>query len=242
MSTRIAAGLALALAVTVAGCESSQDKSARLRKEGLKAISSQQGLVIRGHNADVRIVRTGIVSDANGTAAAIVLRNIKPAPLGELPIAIDVLGSGGKSVFRNNAPGLEPSLTSVPALPPGQEFTWVNDQVTPTGKPLSVRAQIGASPAATLAQLPNIMTTQPQLINDPTSGTEAVGKVRNHSQVTQLKLFVYVSAWRANQLVAAGRGAIAKLAPGASASYHVYLIGNPQGATFTVEAPPTVLR
>jgi hypothetical protein len=42
--------------------------------------------------------------------------------------------------------------------------------------------------------------------------------------------------------VAAGRAAIVRLGPGANAGYHAYLIGNPQGATFTVEVPPTVLR
>jgi hypothetical protein len=243
MSTRAAAGLAIALALIVAGCESSQDKSARLRKEGLKAISSQQGLVIHGHNADVRVVRTGVVTDSNGTAAAVVLRNIRPAPLALVPIAINVLGARGKSVFRNNAPGLESALTSVSALPPGQEMTWVNDQVTPSGPAVAVRAQIGASTAGSLAQLPKIVATQPHLVNDPTSGIEAVGKVTNQSQVAQLKLVVYVSAWRGNRLVAAGRAAITRLGPGANAQYHAYLIGNPQGATFfTVEAPPTVLR
>jgi hypothetical protein len=55
-------------------------------------------------------------------------------------------------------------------------------------------------------------------------------------------LFVYVTAWRGGQLVSAGRGAIARLAAGGHATYHVFLIGNPHGAQLIVQSPPTTLR
>jgi hypothetical protein len=230
------------VALVGTGCESSQDLSAKLQKEGARVIASQHGLVIRAINPYVRVVQTGVVTDPNGTAVAVIVRNIRPTPLAAVPIAIDVLGSGGKSVFRNNTPGLESSLVAVPELPPGREFAWVDDQVIPTGRALSVQAKIGVAGQGAPATPPRIVVGAPHVTNDPQSGLEAVGTIANRSKITQLKLFVYVVAWRGRKLVSAGRGAIAQLAGGAHTKYHVYLIGNPGGARLTVEAPPTVLR
>jgi hypothetical protein len=243
MSRRAAAVVASAAVVLVAaGCESSQDKSARLAKEGAKAIAGQHGLEIRRRNPFVHIMQTGVVADQNGTAAAVMLKNTSRGPLGTVPIAINVIGAGGKSVFQNNLPGLEPSLVSIAALPPGAELTWVNDQVQAGGKNLTVTATAGASGDVAPIGLPQIIVEPPKLIYDPTSGWELTGRITNKSQIPQLKLFVYAVAWRGKQLVSAGRGAIQRLLPGHHADYHIYPIGNPKAAQFTIVAPPTVLR
>jgi hypothetical protein len=231
------------LPLVAAGCESTQDLSARLQKQGAHEIAAQHGLVIKGVNRDVRVVHTGVVTDSNGTAAAVVLRNVKHTSLGTIPIAINVQTAGGKSVFRNNTPGLEPSLVSIGAMPPGAEVTWVNDQVVVSGGVAAgVRAVAGAGGSGAPAQLPQIDVGPPHLMTDPYSGVEAVGKITNRSQILQLKLFIYISAWQGNRLISAGRGAIARLLPGAHANYHVFLIGDPHGAPLNVAAPPTVLR
>jgi hypothetical protein len=242
MILRIATPLLLgAVAIALIGCESSQDKSARLKRQGVKAIGEQRGLVITKKSTDVKVVQTGVVTDSNGTAAAVTLRDTKAMPLGTLPIAITVVDPNGKAVFRNNSPGLQESLTSLAALPAKHELTWVNDQVTPNGSAVRVRAEIGAGSTAP-GSLPKVEIEQPHLTTDPTSGVEAVGKITNRSSIAQLKLFVYIAAWKNGKLVSAGRGAIQKLNPGAHTDYHVFLIGNPRGAQFTVSAPPTVLR
>jgi hypothetical protein len=231
------------LCLGIAGCESTQDTSARLKKLGAKAIAQQQGLVITARNPDVSVVRTAVLTDQNGTAAVVILKNRKQAPLGVVPISINVLGSGGKSVFKNNSPGLEPSLVSAAALPPGAELAWVNDQVTASGKATSVKAVAGAGGQGAPPTLPKIDVGSPRVINDPTSGLEVTGTITNRSSIAQLKLFVYVVGWRGATIVCAGRGAIQRLSPGGHADYHVYPIGNPHDASrFTVAAPPTVLR
>jgi hypothetical protein len=243
MSRRaIAAVLGSGLLLTATGCESSQDRSAQLQKEGANLIANQHGLVLHGHNTAVRVLEAGVVTDANGTAAAVLLRNIKQAPLGQVPIAIDVLGPGHKTVFANTAPGLEASLTSVSALPPKGDMTWVDDQVIPAGKALAVQARVGAGGDGAPKALPQIDVGPPKLQNDATSGLEAVGKVSNRSAVAQVRLFVYVSAWKSGRLTSAGRGAVQQLPAHHHATYHVFLIGNPQGAQLTATAPPTVLR
>jgi hypothetical protein len=242
MKPAAAAAVAGVLLATISGCESSQDRSARLERQGAHALSREKGLVVNTVNADIGIVQTGVVTDQNGTAAVVVLRNRKPTPLAQVPIAIDVLGTGGKSVFKNNSPGLETSLVSVPALPPRDEVVWVDDQINPSAKPATVKAQIGAGGTGAPAALPRIEVGAPTFTNDPVSGLEASGKITNRSSITQVRLFVFVAAWRGKKLVAAGRGAIQRLTAGAHTTYHVFLIGNPNGARLTAVAPPTVLR
>jgi hypothetical protein len=235
----LVAGLLL---LAISGCESSQDLNKKLAKRGAAAIAHDHGLVITVRNRDVQILHTAVVTDSNGTAAVVILRNRKPHPLGSVPLAINVLGAGGKSVFRNNSPGLEPSLVSASALAPRGELEWVDDQVTPSGAAVSVKAEAGVGGRGAPSALPKIVVGRTHLMTDPTSGLEAVGMITNQSSVSQLRLFVYVVAWRGNHLLAAGRGAIARLAAGAHSTYHVYLIGNPNGAPLDVAAPPTVLR
>jgi hypothetical protein len=242
MSAWGSAVLAVAMLLTVSACESSQDKSATLKREGKNAIANQRGLLIQASNREVKVLQTAVLTDSNGTAAVVVMRNLSPAPLAELPVAIDVRGPTNKTVFQNNSPGLQQSLVSVASLPGRGDVAWVNDQVVPSGQALSVKAQVGAGGTGAPPKLPQIEVGAPKIVNDPISGIEADGSIHNSSSVTQLKLFVFCVARRGGRVVAAGRGAIAKLAAGARATYHVFLIGNPRGAQLTVDAPPTVLR
>lgn len=240
MSVRAFAVVAL-LALVVAGCESSQDKSARLAKLGGKAFN-RKGLEVGRQNPNVKVGRTFVLQDKNGAATVVELRNVSPAALVNVPVSIDVLAAGGKSVFKNDAPGLEPSLVSAPLLPAKSEFTWVNDQVTPTGPARSVQVKVGSAPVRAPANLPKLQVGPTTLKNDPVSGMEAAGAVTNRSKVEQKALIVYCVARKGNRVVAAGRAAIQRLKPGQKLVYHVYFIGDPSGAQVSVAVPPTVLQ
>jgi hypothetical protein len=233
--------LLVLLAAVVAGCESSQDKSARLAKQGGKAFT-RKGLEVSRQNPDVKVVRTFVLQDSNGAATVVELRNVSPAPLVNVPVSIDVTAATGKTVFKNDAPGLEPSLVSAPVLQARSEFTWVNDQVTPSGKARSVQVKVGTAPGHAPADLPKLDLTAPQLKRDPVSGMEAAGAVTNRSKVEQRALIVYCVARKGSKVVAAGRAAIQRLKPGQKLFYHVYFIGDPSGAQLAVAAPPTVLQ
>jgi hypothetical protein len=233
---------ALGMLLALAGCESTQATSARLQRSGVKQLAAAKGLVVGKQNADVRVVGAAVVHDANGAAVVVTLRNRSPRPLASVPIAIDVRGAGGKGVYKNDTPGLDPSLVSVTALPARGEIVWVDDQVTPTATPTSVRARIGETHGSPPARLPQIELTAPQLSTDPVTGVEAVGVVRNRSRLEQRRLVVFCVARRGARVVAAGRAIVARLAPGTHAEYHVFFIGDPRGARLTIAAPPTVLE
>jgi hypothetical protein len=236
------AALALGLAgaaTLVAGCQSTQSKSAELAKEGSAAVSNEQGLKIGKKSRDVKVSRALVLSDANGGAAVVELRNTGKKTLVNVPIAIDVR-KGGKSVFANDAPGLEQSLVSVAALRPGESLAWVNDQVFATGP--KIAATVGATKRPAPAKLPEIDVGPPKFGGDPTSGIAVEGRVTNRSKLLQRKLVIYAVARKGGKVVAAGRGQVERLKAGASAGYQIFFIGNPEGAQVELAAPPTTFQ
>ena len=224
-------------ALLFVACESTQDKSARLAKEA-EGLKKQRGLVIAKRSKVVKVGRRVVLSDKNGTAVVVELRNTSRRMLAKVPVAIDVR-NGKRSVFKNDDAGLEPSLVGVPVLKPRQRFLWVHDQVLATGKGDSVKATVGVGRRKPPRRLPQIGITGPKLEVDPTSGVLAVGKLVNRSQVLQRNIVVHAVARRGNRIVAAGRAAIERLKPGARATFQVFFIGNPRGARITLAAPPT---
>lgn len=245
MSVRSVMPLLLASAVlsaSLAGCESSQERNKELAAAGATLLNGEKGLVVREQNADVRAVETTVVHDENGAAVVAVVRNRGGAPVGRVPIAIDVAGAGGKSVYRNDTPGLDPSLVEVTGVPAHGEVAWVNDQVVATGEPKAVAARVGQAKGGAPRELPRIELGEPALKDDPVTGVEAVGRVTNASDVEQKRLVVFCVARKDGKVVAAGRAIVDRLAPGKHKQFHVYFIGDPRGAQLTVAAPPTVLE
>lgn len=224
-------------ALLLAACESTQDKSARLAEQA-EGLDEQRGLVIGKLSKVVKVGRRAVLNDENGTAVVVELRNTSRRTLARVPVAIDVR-NGKRSVFKNDDPGLEPSLVGVPVLMPGQRFLWVHDQVLATGKGKSVKAKVGAGRGRVPRRVPEIGIAPPRLEVDPTSGVLAVGRLVNRSKVLQRDIVVHAVARRGGRIVAAGRAAVERLKPGARATYQVFFIGNPRGARITLAAPPT---
>jgi hypothetical protein len=237
---RAAVLLVLSIPLVLAACESTQDKSARLAREGKGAVN-EKGLVVKQQSRDVKVLGTDVITDANGTAAVVTLRSSAGKPLVQVPVSIDVTGTRGKTVFRNNQPGAEPTLGHVPVITSRQKFVWVNDQVSPTAKAHSVRARVGVAREVDAKHVPKIVLTGVHLTNDEVSGIEATGFVANRSKIDQLKLVVFAVARKGSKVVAAGRAQIARLKSGKRARFHVFFIGNPSGGRLVLAAPPSTL-
>jgi hypothetical protein len=225
-------------ALAVAGCESSQAKSARLAKAP-RASSHEKGVKVTKQNPDVQVVSTSAISDQYGTAAVVELRSKARAPEADLPISFVVKGHG-KRLFANDSPGLADTLTHVPLLLPREHVWWVHDQVSADGA-TSVEATVGTSAEKLPAKLPRLVPSALELQQDP-DGAYTAGKLRNDSAVTQLELVIYGVAERAGKVVAAGRAGIDRLKGHGSKQFKVFWIGKPQGATVHMYAPPTVLE
>lgn len=234
--------LGLLAAVALAGCETTMDKSARLEKESEGAAEGPKGLVVRKQSKDVRVDGTSVIQDENGTAAVVELHNVSRRALSGVPIALDVAGADGTSLYRNDTGGLEESLVGASLLGPGERLAWVNDQVTAAAEPAKVVAKVGAQAKPVGGALPELRISRARLEDDPTSGTAAVGRVTNRSDIPQLKLVVYAVARRGGRVVAAGRAQIPRLKPGGRARFAVFFIGDPRGGKLTLAAPATAAR
>jgi hypothetical protein len=217
------------IALALAGCESSQAKSARLAKSATGA-TKESGIVVKAANPAVKVVATSVVRDGYGAAAVVELRS--PRTQADLPLVLAV------SDYRNDTPGLEHSLTHVPLVRAGEATFWVNDQVKTGGE---VKVTVGTSKVAVPARLPKLVATGLALEDDP-SGAFTRGTLRNDSGVEQRNLMVYAVAERAGKVVAAGRAGIERLKAHAKATFKVFWIGDPKGAKVRVLAPPTVLQ
>lgn len=230
-----------AIAVLASGCESTQDKSAKLEAQGGDLVKLKK-LDVGAQNRQIDIVEKVVLSDVNGSAVAVVMKNKGNEGLAEAPIQVDVKDAKGRSVFKNDLAGTETNLVQVPVVKPKSEVFWVHDQVIPMGgEPKSVGVTVGE--AKTLpADLPELVVSPPELNRDPSSGLEVTGTVTNKSDIEQTNLALYAIARKGGKIVAAGRGMVPKLkADGSPATYHIFFIGNPAGADVSVVAPPVNL-
>jgi hypothetical protein len=236
-------GVALIVGFAVAGlsstgCESTQDKAAKL-SEGSTEAFTQAGLQVAQENPDVKVTGTWALQDANGTAVGVRLKNTSQRRLAEVPIAIDVVDRAGKSLFRNDAPGLEPSLVGVALLRPGEELTWVNDQVVAAAEPADVEVKVGKEKRVLEREEPRVTLQQIEQVKDP-SGTTVTGFVSNKSDIEQREIVIYAEARKSGDVVALGKAQVERVKPGKRTRFSVFFIGDPTGARVDLAVPATV--
>lgn len=228
------------VALVVTGCESTQDKSAKIAAE-LGPVKQEKGLKITQQSKDVEVLSSTLLTDQNGSAVVVRLRNKSNQDLVGVPIAIDVLDAKGKSVYRNDIPGIEPALAAVPFIPAGGETEWVHDQILATGKPAKVEVKVGEGGKPFSGEQPKVTVSEPKIEGDPYSGLLAGGNVENESGEDLERLLLYAVASKGGKVVAAGRGAIepfkAKPKP---LPYNIYFIGDPSDAEVKVSQFPTL--
>jgi hypothetical protein len=237
---RASAALAIAIAsVTACGCETTAQRSAELQRAAKHQLLASQGVSVKRENPNVRVVRRTVIHTSAATAVVVELRNVSSHTLEGAPIALTVRDANGGVLYRNDAPGLQPSLTKVSLLEPGQEAVWVNDQVQTAGTPVSATALVGeATPAS---NVPKMSVVGAHVSSEAGGEATETGSVANQSAVTQADLVVYAVARRAGEAVAAGRAVLPEVAAGTSVPFQIYFVGNPGGAHIEVSAPATTL-
>jgi hypothetical protein len=210
----------------------------------VNSIAGQKGLTIGKLNGAIKVEDATIIQDANGVAAVVRVKNTGSTQIA-LPVAITVSDARGEKLYANDTPGLEASLTSLPALAAGQEADWVDNQILVTGKATKVVARIGAARGkAGSGALPKIVLTDIKAGRDQ-DGTYAKGTVSNESAVVQKRLVVSCVAHNGDRVLAAGRAVVDRLAPAAASkkptTFTVFFIGDPRQAELACTAPPTVI-
>ena len=228
----------VAAALLLCGCESTQQRSAELQRSAKHETLSQQGVSVKSENPSVTVLRSTVVDSREGAAVVVALRNSSSRTLENAPIEITVHNAHGGTLFQNNAPGLEPSLTQISLLPAGAEVVWIDDQVPTTGTPTSASALVGEATRAS-GSIPALSVTNTHLASEAGAEATLSGTVENHSRVNQQDLVVYALASRGSKLVAAGRAVLPEVLAGASVQFQIYFVGDPSGTRISTSAPPT---
>lgn len=238
------AGGALA-AAGLAGCESSQTKSARLAKQAVGA-GKLSSVEAGPRNTAVRVAGTQVLRGRDGVAAVVVeLRNTGRTPQVAVPVQIAVKDARRRTIYKNDLAGLQPALQQLAYLGPRDEAYWVHNQVVATGRPRAVSVRVGrARRRAAARRPPRIVVDRVRMARDA-SGRYATGRVRNLSAIPQRDMPIYGVAVRGGEVVAAGRAIVDRLAPDPTPKpvrFRMFFVGNPRGARLVVQPVPTVLE
>lgn len=233
--------LALMLgAVSLAGCETTAEKSAKLEKAAKRiAPATQQGLSIAHESSIVKVRSATLVRGSESTAVVLTLHNSSARAIRDVPISISLRDAHGASVYTNGTPGLAKTLTSLALLPAHGDGVWIDDQIPSTSaKRLTTKVGEGTPVSGSL---PRLAIREAQLAKDPSGTATAEGTIANPSHTDQSEVVIYALARKGSRVVAAGRAVLASLAPGASAPFEVFFIGTPAGTQLELSAPPTAL-
>jgi hypothetical protein len=237
---RAAAALAAAgtIVVGASACQTTQELSAKI---GAK-IGHQSAIAgttrLGALNRSVRVERIALLTSSGQTAVALALTNTSASAQAAFPVLIDVRDAGGRTVYRNDTHGIEPSIQQLALLAPHATAWWVDNEVLASGGvPKSVSAQLGAPTATAPASVPEI-TAKDVSASDSFPGPHISLTVDNSSSVAQTQLPVYVVALRAGAVVGAGRGIVPALAPGHSAALSVPMVGAVDKSTISVTIAP----
>lgn len=235
MSQRPLAALALlVLAVGTAGCESTQEESAKLERTAKHERLALQGVSVSKQNPEVLVLGTEVVSGPETSAVVVRLRDVSSKPIVNAPIAIAARDATGKVVFQNDAPGEDPSLTKV-SLQPGAEAIWIDDQVHGEAVPKSASARVGEGSHP--SGRPPRLSIEALHVDGGGAEASAEGSVENRSEKTQSNLVVFVFARKGGKTVAAGRAVLPEVLPGTSDSFQVFFVGDPGQARLQALVP-----
>lgn len=234
------------LAVSLCGCETTAEKSARLERaakqsEGKQVSVEEKGLKITHASTSIKVLAATVVHDSERAAAVVTLENRSSQTERDVPIAIDVKDAHGRTLFQNNGVGLEGALVAVPSIAAHTRTFWVDDQLPSGGDPTLVTARVGQAPPVS-GPLPSVSVGQARLSEDPAEGTIATGRVTNRSHVVQSGLVVFALARRGGKILAAGRAVVQQLSAGASAPFQIAFVGEAQGTQLQLSAPPASFK
>lgn len=232
--------LVLLPAAGLSACESTADKSARIAKQGQKAIAASATLKIR-RSADLRVARAVVVRGEGGAvAAAVQVRNRGASAQRDVPVLIDVRGAHGTSLYKNDQIGLQPELQRLTSIGARRTAWWVNDQVTTAAPPRHVSARVGAAPAAAPGSVPRVRLTGVRFDADAT-GRYLTGTVVNPSRSVLRDVPVFAVALKGARVVAAGRAIVPKLPAHGSPKktvFRLFFVGDPRGARVQLTVAP----
>jgi hypothetical protein len=230
------APLALLATIALAGCETTQQKSAQIAKRDANQTADAQQTKIGAASKTIKVDQAQLVHTSSGTAAAIQLTNLSSQAQAHIPIILTAYDAAGKAVYSNNTVGADVPSGELTLLGPRATVWWVNSNVLAgAGTPVRVSAQIGAgkTPATTPALSVSRLSSGSNFV-----GAFISGRARNGSTKAQSQVTIYAVALDGTRVTAAGEDIVPSIGAGSSATFQVTVTGITKRATVTAIAVP----
>lgn len=232
---------AAAVAIALAGCESTEQESAQIAKRLGHQTADATVTQISGANTAIRVDQAQIVHSSSGTAAALELTNTSATAQADVPIVITVKDAAGATVYSNDTVGVDSPSGELALLAAHATVWWVDSSVLATaGTPASVTAQIGKPTAAAPAQ-PSGLSASKLSSGSNFVGPYIQGTALNASSTAQSDVTLYAVALAGGHVVAAGQSLVPSLAAHGSGAFQVNVLGSPKGASLAVTTAPAHL-
>jgi hypothetical protein len=242
-TTRVKRALVVAgcgvLTVVVAGCESTEQESAKIGREGGQLVAGSGNLKLGAVNHSVRVSDVTLLAGSGRTAVAVGLTGTSTSPQVKVPVLVEVFGAGARQLYTNATGGLEASLQQTALLRPHEREWWVDDQVLTSQSARGVKVRVGTGKVLRASvPTPSLTTTGVHLGRQ--AGLSVLGgNIVNRSPKAASKVPVYAVALVGKRVVAGGRAVVSVL-PRSSSPFQIFLVGNAAGARVELTVAPTV--
>jgi uncharacterized membrane protein len=232
--------VALAGAITLAGCTTTQHEAQREQLDSARQRAALESTRVVVASTVVTPTSISEVTAPGKTALVVTVRNSGRKAVTDLPISVGYTAPGGGSVYLNSVAGLNYFQAHLPAIRAGGSLTWVYtaDRTIPAAaRPF---ARIGSKRSA------------PALLTEPdvtikvryrySAGLRALTvHLSNPTSVPQYQLQIYAYAKSGGQYVAAANATVLNLGAGSSESVRLGLVGAAP-RQLHVQAIPTILQ
>jgi hypothetical protein len=226
------AALALCLlAASLAGCDTTRDKSARAKIFADRSLDSRKPVAVKKAFAPIEVDKVQAVGRGAKALIVVALTNTSDKPYAALPI--NVL-AGGK--ILNRGPEIPYFNNHVPAIDGNAQTVWIFKP----GK------RIKSGPLTARVGEPNKNATvgksMPELkVEDLDIATvSALGTVKNASGTPQYSVEIYVTTAKGGRYTSAATGRVVKLSSKGERPFNLPLVGKPGNAKPKVSLGPAV--
>jgi hypothetical protein len=233
---------ALAVALPLAGCTTTQHEAQRVQLESARQRAALKATRVAVANATVTPTSVATVSAGGRTAFVVTVRNAGARWVTDLPISVGYQRADGTRTYLNASANLNYFQAHLPAIAAGRSLTWVYT-VASHAVPRRARlfAIVGTKPS-TPARLTETNVRIGLDVGYFTGGGSVTVHLDNPSSVPQYQLQVYAYARHASRYVAAGNLTVALLGAGSKQRVRVPLVRVVPSANLHVEAIPTILQ
>lgn len=239
MSRPAYAVAAALLALALAGCETTEQKSAAIAKRLAHERANVSITRIARASKTIKVLSAQLVRSSGGTAAVLELENTSGTARANVPILISVKDAAGKTLFTNATAGSSTPSGEISLIGGHATAWWVDANVlVARGTPTAVSARVGQGVAAPAGAA--TLTTADLSAGSNFVGPFIAGRALNDAGPAS-DVTVYAVALSGGRVIAAGQSLIPALGSHGASTFQLSVIGAPKGGRLDATVVPAHL-